>query len=307
VKSYTSKMMAICVIFCFAATNSAYAKRKLSGGADATGSPAMSFATDRSTYQPGERALLSWASVNTRFCNASGAWDGKWPTEGVFRTPPLQQTGVYDLKCSAKGGGVSAQIVLTVIEPDPVPEPDPASAPEPDPAPEPAPEPVTPPEPSITFSTSQDGLLNGERAALSWTTTNADSCTADGSWSGDRAINGSTQVGPIDAGSTFSLTCSGQGGSALAMLKIDYIGMVQLNWVAPSENVDGSPLTDLTGYRIYYGQSSREYDTTILATEATATSQSFQARSGEYFVSMTAVDVDGNESGYSNEVLKQVP
>jgi len=91
------------------------------------------------------------------------------------------------------------------------------------------------------------------------------------------------------------------------MLRIDLIGSIQLNWVAPTENVDGSPLSDLAGYRIYYGTSSRSYDNHISIDDPTSTSLAFDASSGDYFVSMSAVDVDGNESGYSNEVLKQLP
>jgi hypothetical protein len=39
-------------------------------------------------------------------------------------------------------------------------------------------------------------------------------------------------------------------------------GTVSLSWLAPTENVDGSPLTDLAGYRIYYGNVRGQYDFT---------------------------------------------
>ena len=34
------------------------------------------------------------------------------------------------------------------------------------------------------------------------------------------------------------------------------IGSVTLNWEAPTENTDGTPLTDLAGYYVWYGTSS---------------------------------------------------
>jgi hypothetical protein len=142
---------------------------------------------------------------------------------------------------------------------------------------------------------------------LSWTTTDAEFCEADGGWSGSMPVDGEVQVGPINTRSTFTLNCSGPGGNALEMLNVDVLGTVQLSWLAPSENVDGTLLTDLSGYRIYYGTTSRDYDTSILISNPFATSGSFQAISGDYFVAMSAIDEDGNESGYSNEVLKQVP
>jgi hypothetical protein len=33
---------------------------------------------------------------------------------------------------------------------------------------------------------------------------------------------------------------------------------VTLTWIQPTQNSDGSALTDLTGYKIYYGTSSSE-------------------------------------------------
>jgi fibronectin type 3 domain-containing protein len=71
--------------------------------------------------------------------------------------------------------------------------------------------------------------------------------------------------------------------------------------------VDGSPLTDLASYRIYYGTESRAYDSSVELNDPTSTSHSFPAASGEYYVSMTAVDTDGNESAFSNEILRTVP
>jgi hypothetical protein len=82
---------------------------------------------------------------------------------------------------------------------------------------------------------------------------------------------------------------------------------MSLNWVAPTENVDGSPLTDLAGYRVYYGTSSRSYANSVPVSSPGASSVSITAPSGDYYVAMTALDAEGNESAYSNEVLKTVP
>ena len=52
---------------------------------------------------------------------------------------------------------------------------------------------------------------------LSWSSANASGCTASGAWSGARATSGAVTVAPSAAGSyTYSLTCSGDGGSASA-------------------------------------------------------------------------------------------
>ncbi len=64
-----------------------------------------------------------------------------------------------------------------------------------------------PPAPTVPLNST---------AKLTWTSTNTTSCTASGSWSGTLALNGGPQtVGPLSAGAhTYTLTCSGPGGSA---------------------------------------------------------------------------------------------
>ena len=111
-------------------------------------------------------------------------------------------------------------------------------------------------------------------------------------------------VGPLTAPSTYTLTCSNANGNAIAMITVNVNGTMQLSWVPPTENVDGSALTDLAGYKIYYGDQSRSYLGSVDVGDVSATSLNVILATGEYFVAMTAFDGDGNESTYSNEVLK---
>jgi hypothetical protein len=83
-------------------------------------------------------------------------------------------------------------------------------------------------------------------------------------------------------------------------------GGVSISWVPPSENVDGSPLGDLLEYRIYVGVQSGAYQEIVNLSDPTATSHFLNASPGDYYVAVTAVDIDGNESAFSNEVLKIV-
>jgi len=81
-------------------------------------------------------------------------------------------------------------------------------------------------------------------------------------------------------------------------------------WDAPSSNTDGSPDTDLAGYKIYYGTVSGIYTAFINVGNSTsipvATLSSAVAVQGLYFIAVTAYDTAGNESGYSNEVSKNL-
>ena len=78
----------------------------------------------------------------------------------------------------------------------------------------------------------------------------------------------------------------------------------QACWVPPSENVDGTPLTDLAGSVIYWGTSSRSYTNSHTLNDPTATCFNIRSAPGDYYVAMTAFDREGNESAYSNEVIK---
>ena len=158
--------------------------------------------------------------------------------------------------------------------------------------------------PSISFSASPLTVDEGGASTLTWSVSNADGCTASGGWSGNLGSSGSVSTGSLSVGTTFSLSCTGPGGSALEMISIAVRGPVQLSWAPPTENVDGTPLTDLSAYRIYYGDTSRTYAQVVEVGNPAATSHTLTLASGDYYVAMTAVDVDGNESAYSNEVVK---
>jgi hypothetical protein len=156
----------------------------------------------------------------------------------------------------------------------------------------------------LAFSASPAMVDEGGTTTLTWSAANADTCSASGAWSGDRPVSGSVEVGPLTTGETYTLTCSGLDGSAIQMLSVPVVGPVTLSWVAPAENVDGSSLDDLAGYRIYHGTESRSYSEQVNVSNPASTSHTLSLPTGEYFFAMTAVDGEGNESAYSNEVIK---
>lgn len=82
----------------------------------------------------------------------------------------------------------------------------------------------------------------------------------------------------------------------------------QVCWEPPTENVDGTPLTDLAGYSIYFGTSPGMYPNsrTLSVAQAEAGDNCLNIRTavGEYYVVATAFDTDGNESAHSNMVRK---
>lgn len=72
------------------------------------------------------------------------------------------------------------------------------------------------PAPTITASFSKPTANVGTPVALTWSSTNAISCTASGAWSGAQLLSGSLTVTPTVGGQgKYTLTCSGTGGSAV--------------------------------------------------------------------------------------------
>jgi hypothetical protein len=79
---------------------------------------------------------------------------------------------------------------------------------------------TTPPPPVVSLSASPTGVSVGGSATLSWSAQNADSCTASGGWSGSRPTTGTASSGALQASTTFTLTCTGAGGSRDASVDV---------------------------------------------------------------------------------------
>lgn len=82
----------------------------------------------------------------------------------------------------------------------------------------------------------------------------------------------------------------------------------KLAWDPPTKNEDGTPLTDLKGYKVFYGPSPGNYTRSLDINDPAATSfQVDNLPSGTWYFSMKAVDTAGNLSKFSNEASKTIP
>src|SRR3972149_9105766 len=83
-------------------------------------------------------------------------------------------------------------------------------------------------------------------------------------------------------------------------------GEAILTWDPPTTNTDETPLTDLAGYKVYYGTTSGNYTTVIDVGNVTTNTVTNLTNNVTYYFATTAYDTSGNESGYSNEVSKTI-
>jgi hypothetical protein len=82
---------------------------------------------------------------------------------------------------------------------------------------------------------------------------------------------------------------------------------VAVAWTPPTQNADGSTLTDLKGYKIHYGTASKSYTQSVSVTNAGLTRYQLDAMpSGKIYLAMTAVNAAGAESDFSTEVAVTV-
>ena len=72
------------------------------------------------------------------------------------------------------------------------------------------------------------------------------------------------------------------------------IGSATLSWLPPTESVDGSPIGELSGYRLLYGQSSGDYTQTVAINNPGITRYMIEGlTSGEWFFAIQTIDAGG--------------
>ncbi len=70
--------------------------------------------------------------------------------------------------------------------------------------------------PTVTLDADPETINLGESTSLSWTSTHATALTGSGAWNGSKALSGTEDVTPTEAGDiAYDLTAVGPGGSAM--------------------------------------------------------------------------------------------
>jgi hypothetical protein len=96
---------------------------------------------------------------------------------------------------------------------------------------------------TVALSASPSTVASGGSSMLTWSSTNATACTAAGSWSGTENTSGAQSTGPLLATATYTLSCTGPGGSAsqTATVAVTAVGDPKLGgiWHATGTLPDG--------------------------------------------------------------------
>lgn len=84
---------------------------------------------------------------------------------------------------------------------------------------------------------------------------------------------------------------------------------ITLSWTQPTQNSNGTSLTDLAGYTLHYGTSSQDYTGSIQITSATQTSYVVSDSNfppGKYYFTISAYNAQQVSSSFSGEVAVNI-
>ena len=212
------------------------------------------------TVSYGASKTLSWiVSGVVDSCTASNAWSGSKSTSGGSEsTGAINSNKIWTIQCAGPGGtGPADSVSVTVTAP------------------------------SVTISANPNPVIYNTSSTITWSATNAGSCTASGDWSGSKnPTGGSESTGNLTSSKTYTLTCSGNGsasnsvtvnvGAAPVMnyfrcngvntpgtCNINYGGTATITW--SSSNTTGCSLVSTVPTDDFVAPSGSRNDTNIIS------------------------------------------
>ena len=138
---------------------------------------------------PGGTATLSWTSTNADSCTIDQGI-GNVPLSGAMPVTPAETT-TYTITATREASTATSSVTVTV---------------------------TTNPPPTVSITANPASIQQGGSSTLTWTSTNAESCTID-QGIGPVDCNSSTTVSP-SVTTTYTITATGPGGTATANVTI---------------------------------------------------------------------------------------
>lgn len=149
----------------------------------APAAPTATLSAAPTSIVSGSASTLTWSSTNATSCSLNQGI-GSVGTSGTRSVSPTATTA-YTVTCTGVGGTASDVKTVTV---------------------------TTPAVPTATLTASPTSVEKGSSATLTWSSTNASSCTGTG-FSAGGATSGSVSTGALTATTNYSVSCTGTGGT----------------------------------------------------------------------------------------------
>lgn len=131
-------------------------------------------------------------------------------------------------------------------------------------------------------------------------------------WSSFSTVTGALTGSPsnIQSGTYSSIVISATSGGLSASLAAFAItvseGAASLTWTAPTENTNGTALTDLSGYTISYGTNPSDLSDSVQVAGPATSYVVGNLGSGTYYFAIAANATDGTRSAESSEGSKVI-
>jgi Fibronectin type III domain len=249
-----------------------------------TPAPVVTFNAVPRDVSSGGSSTLAWSATNATSCTASNAWSGSKAVSGSFSTGALKAETKYTLVCTGAGGSDAVSATVYMVDQVPV----------------------------VSLTAQPSKIAAGGSATLSWSATYSESCHGrggDGGWDVAEPVSGKATTGSLTGTTSFILDCFNASGAKTSVKTTVTVtgavsattGTASLSWNAPTTNTNGTPVTPLSGYTIYYGTSEGSMTRTLTLSGSSTTSCEISGLSeGTWYFAIAANATDGTSSAQSN-------
>jgi hypothetical protein len=149
--------------------------------------PTVTASLSASTTDVNTTVTLTWSSNNASACAIAALSLSNLPASGSQSVTPTS-AGTFNYTVTCTGGGGTGQQTVTLTVPS---------------------------VPTAALSSSASSSFVGQPVTLTWSSQNASSCTASGSWTGSLGASGTQIVVPSSSGNiVYTLVCAGPGGTS---------------------------------------------------------------------------------------------
>ncbi len=142
-------------------------------------------------------ATLTWTSQNATSCTVFPS--GFTGTSGSQSTGALTSSRTYTVQCAGAGGSGTDSVTINVNQP---------------------------PAPTVTLAASPTTITQGQSSVLTWSSTNATTCSAAGGWSGTKNLSGSETINPFST-TAYTIVCQNQTGQQVQANATVTVSVVQ--------------------------------------------------------------------------------
>lgn len=158
-------------------------------------------------------------------------------------------------------------------------------------------------EDEITFTATAEDTEDGDLSTSIVWSSNLDGSLGTGAEIKSQLSNGSHQI-------TATITDANNSSASATinlLIKPTY-GNASLSWIAPTTNSDGSDLTDLDGFIIYYGDSEDNLNQSIIINDSNTLTKLITNLTVDktYYFAVVSVNSEGVESDRSEIVSKYI-